>query len=493
MELRLVGFWRPSIDDDSSGLPHPRDAVDATWPPRERERVVRYLRKGRVTMAYMGYSRCRFECGIGWSHMGSCDLSDGRWVWPQGYAHYVDHHAVKPPAEFLDDIARRLPRLPPWWRLVAALRAVVQRRRVRTGRRRAELEAGLAPVTTALHEAADAGDVAAIERALAGQRIEDKNRSGETALHRASRAGKPIAVRALLARGADPNATDGSDGTPLANAATRDVVAALIEAGAAIDPPTAASSTPLTRAAMNGDVDQVRLLIDRGAAIDRADRFRTPLEAATSRAVVELLLERGADPKLGRVLIDVIRRGELDLVERLLDLGADVNARDSRSQTPAFYAAEAPAGDPILALLIARGADVDRANDLGDTALHMACKRCSLVAVELLLAAGASVRTKSRRKMRPLHWATHGRERGEDSAALIERLLAAGAGPIDARNEWGQTALWLAVDRGDVAAARALVAAGARVDVKDDDKLSPRMIAERAGDRELLAVIGHRS
>jgi hypothetical protein len=49
----------------------------------------------------MGYSFCRFECGIPNNAMGDSDLSDGEWLWPEGLAHYVERHSVRLPDEFI--------------------------------------------------------------------------------------------------------------------------------------------------------------------------------------------------------------------------------------------------------------------------------------------------------------------------------------------------------------------------------------------------------
>ena len=45
----------------------------------------------------MGYSPCRI-CG---QQNGALELSDGVFVWPDGLAHYVSDHLVKPPQEFV--------------------------------------------------------------------------------------------------------------------------------------------------------------------------------------------------------------------------------------------------------------------------------------------------------------------------------------------------------------------------------------------------------
>jgi hypothetical protein len=45
--------------------------------------------------------------------MGSWDLSDGEWVWPQALAHYVQRHWVYLPEEFVDTMRSNDWRVPP--------------------------------------------------------------------------------------------------------------------------------------------------------------------------------------------------------------------------------------------------------------------------------------------------------------------------------------------------------------------------------------------
>lgn len=102
------------------------------------------------------------------------------------------------------------------------------------------------------------------------------NHDTESALHAAARSGDLRHVRALLARGADPNAADGIDGaTPLQ---------------AAIE----GCKAPDERHAL------VSLLLDHGADPRRLDANRSgPLFLALlyqDTCVLELLLRHGADP-----------------------------------------------------------------------------------------------------------------------------------------------------------------------------------------------------
>jgi hypothetical protein len=100
-ELKKVGFWAGTSVEDR-GYPYVEDLVDMSWGANNRDEwttVVSHLeKKGMERAAYKGSSNCRI-CG---RINGSTDLSDGVWVWPKGFVHYVIDHYVKPPQEFID-------------------------------------------------------------------------------------------------------------------------------------------------------------------------------------------------------------------------------------------------------------------------------------------------------------------------------------------------------------------------------------------------------
>lgn len=94
-ELKLIGYW--CGPGDAAGWPDPSRFVDPTWEDVERDNVADYLGRGFVVRAYMGYSPCRL-CG---KDNGCLELSDGVYVWPEGLAHYLTDHSVRPPEPFL--------------------------------------------------------------------------------------------------------------------------------------------------------------------------------------------------------------------------------------------------------------------------------------------------------------------------------------------------------------------------------------------------------
>lgn len=117
MTLRLtrIGYW---VGPRAPGWPDPRALIDGGWDPEERDDVADYLRRGFVARAFMGKSPCRL-CDL---RVGSLELSDGTYLWPEGLAHYIAVHNVRLPARFVEHVRRRSEELEDaqvdddWWR-----------------------------------------------------------------------------------------------------------------------------------------------------------------------------------------------------------------------------------------------------------------------------------------------------------------------------------------------------------------------------------------
>lgn len=126
---------------------------------------------------------------------------------------------------------------------------------------------------------------------------------GQVGIFLALRGGSEQAFEVLLAHPElKVDATNASDETPLMMAALRGLVdpaRRLLERGARTERP---GWTPLHYAASGPNVAMVRLLLDRGSAIDaRSPNGTTPLMMAARYGAEDsaaLLLERGADASL---------------------------------------------------------------------------------------------------------------------------------------------------------------------------------------------------
>jgi hypothetical protein len=107
--VRMIGLWKMASNGPESllGFPHPASLVAHDWETERRGRIVDYLRGGHTMAAYAGYSFCRFEdCShIKRTTLGTRDLTDGQWAWPEGLWHYVADHNVRLPDAFVADAA----------------------------------------------------------------------------------------------------------------------------------------------------------------------------------------------------------------------------------------------------------------------------------------------------------------------------------------------------------------------------------------------------
>lgn len=95
MDLCLIGYWR---NDQHPELPDPRDLIDSSWDRSDRNVVVQYFRLGTHARAFMGLSPCRI-CG---ALNGAGEYTDGRFLWPEGFVHYIERHDLKPPQAVVD-------------------------------------------------------------------------------------------------------------------------------------------------------------------------------------------------------------------------------------------------------------------------------------------------------------------------------------------------------------------------------------------------------
>ncbi|MER7518260.1 ankyrin repeat domain-containing protein [Streptomyces sp. NPDC126499] len=147
------------------------------------------------------------------------------------------------------------------------------------------------------------GDDDGLVRALREGADPEAREHGETPLYRAAVANRPVAVRVLLAAGADPGRASGEDDgdLPLCGAACgghAEVVRALLAAGAEPDQEEAYGFTALAWAVRLGHTEVVRALLEAGADPDRpGPDGLAPLTAAARRgsaSAVRALLDHGA-------------------------------------------------------------------------------------------------------------------------------------------------------------------------------------------------------
>jgi ankyrin repeat protein len=183
-----------------------------------------------------------------------------------------------------------------------------------------------------------------------------------------------------------------------------------------------------------------------------ADRSQLP---SASPLTVRAGDQRGAE-SIAADLVTAIRNADKQAIHKLLDNGADVEARDAQGNTPLILASF-HASPECVELLIDKGADVNAANGAGATPLIRAAT--DYEKSRLLVAAGANVRVRTALGNTPLILAA----RRAGNSRTVQLLLERGANATE-RNDTGISPVLSAAASGDVETVRLLLDVGANPD-----------------------------
>ena len=213
----------------------------------------------------------------------------------------------------------------------------------------------------------------------------------------------------------------------------REVVRLLLRHRADINAENNIGETPLHLAVRHGKTEIVDLLLKNGANINAITICGdTPLQLAKSKNHTEIiqLLESAAQEESDLRLAALNER--TDVVDSLLERGANINAKDRHGYTILHHAAMNRKTE-VVELLLKRGADIYAKELCGKTPLHLAADRGHTEVVELLLQHRANIHEKDQDGKTPLHWAAV-----EGKTETVALLLKNGA-DIEAKDNFGQT------------------------------------------------------
>jgi ankyrin repeat protein len=299
------------------------------------------------------------------------------------------------------------------------------------------------------------GDASRLEALLRHGVPFDKKTDGPTLMMDAAWRNQVDVIAALLAQGVDPNIKGcwnkqyNDYMTPLTAAVTDgqfDAAKLLVEHGAIIQENGVKGLNNMQNALYNRRIAMIKLFWDHG------DRSISPLLYAVSQgasvAEVQKLLDSGtpADPPQDKdttPLAEAAILGRMDLVQLLLQHGADVQKNDNR----AIYYAAQEGQDEIVAVLLQRGAKLSQ-----DTVWY-AVWNCNPYpdqrskdhfekTIKLLIGAGALKGLSEQEQAKLLIAAIFSRYPGGNQN-VIQMLLDSGLS-LNARAEGGQTVMQLA-------------------------------------------------
>lgn len=179
----------------------------------------------------------------------------------------------------------------------------------------------------------------------------------------------------------------------------------------------------------------------------------------------------------------VVRSGDYDKVERLLEAGADVNVQNNMGVT-ALMVSVAAGHLEISKLLIEKGTDIDIQDNDGTTVLMYALQGGLSEGAGLIIEKGANVHIRNNKGQNALMFAS------QYSHLDIARLLIEAAGAdVNTQADMGTTALMYASQFGTKAVAKFLIESGAQVDARDTQGATALIVASATGNIEVVKLL----
>nr|XP_033777072.1 LOW QUALITY PROTEIN: rabankyrin-5 [Geotrypetes seraphini] len=316
---------------------------------------------------------------------------------------------------------------------------------------------------------------------------EEEARDGQTHLHLASCWGLEEVVQCLLEFGANVNTQDAEGRTPIHVAISnqhRVIIQLLIShSEIKLNVRDRQGMTPFACAMTykNNKAAEAILKREPGAAEQMDNKGRNFLHVAVQKSDIESVLflisvqanvnSRVQDASKLTPLHLAVQAGSEIIVRNLLLAGAKVNELTKHRQTALHLAAQQDL-PTICSVLLENGVDFGSVDENGNNALHLAVMHGRLNNIRVLLTeCSVDAESFNLRGQSPMHILGHYGK--ENAAAIFELFLECMPEyPLDKPDAEGNTVLLLAYMKGNANLCRAIVRAGARLGVNNNQGIN---------------------
>ena len=321
-----------------------------------------------------------------------------------------------------------------------------------------------------------------------------------TAIMKACEKRRLNAIRVLLKAGSDANSVDKRGQTCLMSAVygycTKEVLQALIDHGADVNANTYKDSNCLTAlmlACAKRNVDAIHVLLKAGSNVNIVDNVgQTCLMRAVHthccKEVLQAIIDHGADVNARSkhnitALTVACDERHVDAIHVLLKAGSNANVVDNVGQTYLMRAVHKHCCKEVLQAIIDHGADVNATDKYDQTALMMAC-----FTKHVDVDAGSDTNIVDKNGFACLMDAV----RADCCEGMLQTIIDRGAS-VNATDKANATALMMACYRSHSNAIHVLLKAGSDVNIADNNGMTCLMhaVAAHRSQELLQAIIDH--
>ena len=325
-------------------------------------------------------------------------------------------------------------------------------------------------------------------------------KQGVSSLHVCAWFGLDAIIPDLLEQGITVDSPDPTYGqTPLmyaCKAGRLSTVKTLLDLGADINHESARGSTALTEALQAGEIEVIEYLV-----IQPNLNINTKVPSLWNRTVlmlgvgydyvkfVRLALARkdisvNAQDSNGDTALQIaVGANRRELVQLILDHGdTDINSTDQCKASPLLTAAQW-GFDDIVELLLEKGADTSIQDEIGGTAMLRAADEGNTTVVEIMLKHSVDFRSLDSLGRTILHGAC------ANGHSDIARLLVDAGHDVNVRGDRGETPLHDAGREGYITLTETLLELGADPLIKDHSDRTPRLVAFQKGKKDVAKLL----